>query len=159
MLCKKLFTMFLVCLMFTALATFGSCEEISPPSDAKIMDLSTVSGEELAGISKDPSAAGKMIFYAPKDYELTVNLAISGTVASLQDNEKPVKIKFHIPVYVYFPSCGDPVFSTDGKTWETGDKLFSGSISCGFAGDKEKNDGKITSNFSFELNLRSEGNN
>jgi len=153
MLYKKLFTMFLVCLLFTALATFGSCEEISPPSDAKIMDLSTISGEELAGLSKDPSGMGKMIFYAPKDYEMTVNLMISGSVASLVENDRPVKIKFHMPVYVYFFPAG-PVFSIDGKKWETGDRLFTGCISCGFGSDKEKNDGKVISNFSFELNLR-----
>jgi hypothetical protein len=155
MLYKKLFTMFLVCLIFTALARLGSCEEISPPSDAKIMDLSSVSEEELISLSQsDASQMGKLIFYAPKDYEMTVNLMISGSVATLHDNDKPVKVKFHMPLYVYFPSSGDPVFSIDGKKWDTGDKIFCGSISFGFGVDKEKNDGKPVSNFSFDLNVR-----
>jgi hypothetical protein len=157
MLYKKLFTMFLVCLMFTALSTFGNCEGIKPPSDAKIMDLSTLSGEELAGLSKSNiSQMDKTIFYAPKDFEMAINLMITGSVASLEDNDHQIKLKFHRPIYVYFPSSGDPVFSTDCKTWETGNKIFSGSISCGFNADKDKNNGKAVSNLSLEVNLRFE---
>jgi hypothetical protein len=154
---KKLFTISLICIMMAALSTFGMCEEISPPSDAKILDLSKVTPDDLTKLEKsDIAQKGKLIFYAPQDYELPVNLALTGSVISSDGNNNTVKVKFHTSVYVYFPSSGEPLFSIDGNTWEKGNKLFTGCISFGFVMNKNENDSKPVSNLSFGLEVRSE---
>jgi len=143
------------CLMLLLLSITAFSQEVVPSKAATFVDLSKINLDAIKELL-NPEKMKEVIFYAPPGYELSVKLALKGTVMNSDiTKDNIVKVKFSQPVYCYFsPIVEEPYFSIDGKVWKPGKELFSGSISFSIgANEKEK---QPSADFTFEVNLRGE---
>ena len=60
---KKLSLLVLVVLMVLSVKLCAMCQELAPPADLSVVDLSTLSPEDVIKL-QNPEAIGKSVFYA-----------------------------------------------------------------------------------------------
>jgi hypothetical protein len=100
-------------------------------------------------------SGGDFVILIPENYHMTVKVKVKGEVVSTDpEKDSSINLVFAKPVYFYASGKSAPLFSIDGKHWDYGSKLFTGTITAGLAMEKDSTEKQPMVNLDLLMDVR-----